>query len=187
MVLNDSKLEKLNRRIRKCRKCGLLKTRTRAVPGEGPINAEIMLIGEAPGKKEDLSGRPFIGMAGKFLNKTLNRIGLKREKLFITSILKCRPPKNRLPKKEEILKCSRYLDEQIMLIKPKIICTLGNVALKSLIGDYSISKIHGKIIRLDKKLPFPLTIPTFHPAAAMRNRRIASMFEKDMKRLKLFQ
>src|SRR6056297_2494154 len=121
-------LNELNNQIKNCQKCNLHETRSNSVPGQGNPNADIMFVGEAPGFNEDKQGIPFVGRAGKILDKLLQSINLSRENIYIANILKCRPPQNRNPSQEEIKICTHYLDKQISIIKPKIICTLGNYA-----------------------------------------------------------
>ncbi len=175
-----SRLKKIAAEIQNCRRCRLWKRRRHAVPGEGNPHARIMLIGQAPGKKEDETGRPFVGRAGKLLTALLENNGIKREKVFITSVVKCFPPKNRLPKKDEIAACRPYLMQQIALIKPKTIVLLGNVAIKTVLGNVGgLEKIHGRRILRDN-----ITyIPTYHPAAAMRFPKIRKKLEMDLKNL----
>jgi len=162
-------LEKLAKQIRKCRKCKLWKTRNNAVPGEGPSNAKIFFIGQAPGKQEDLQGKPFVGRAGKFLNMLLEKNNIKRSDVFITSVLKCFPPKNRLPKKDEIKACLPYLIKQLEIINPRVVVLLGNVAIKTL-KNHEILK--GKKV-----------ICTYHPAAGMRFPKIKKKMFDDFKRI----
>lgn len=176
----SSELERLHEKIRVCRKCELWKTRIKVVPGEGSDKAEIMFVGEAPGRMEDLQGRPFVGRAGKLLDELLSSIGIERKDVFITSPLKCRPPENRMPKQREIKACFPYLKKQIGFINPKIIVLLGNVALKTLLDKSGITKIHGKAIRHDDVVYFP----TFHPAAGLRSVKKKSSLQQDFKKLK---
>ncbi len=158
-------LEKVHSQIRKCKKCRLWKTRRHAVPGEGNARAKIMFIGQAPGRTEDATGRPFIGRAGKLLTELLAKNGLKREDVFITSVIKCFPLRNRIPKRDEITACNPYIRKQIALIKPKTIVLLGNVAIKTVLGDAGkLGKIHGKKI-VRKGVVY---VPAYHPAAAIR-------------------
>ena len=172
--------------IRKCRKCILHKSRTKPVPGEGNLNANILFIGEAPGRQEDLSGRPFVGQAGKLLETLLEGIGLRREDVFITNVVKCRPPNNRDPKEEEVMPCSEHTQAIIKLVSPKIIVTLGNHSGKyifSIIGDKAwrgVSRMRGKIYEL-KVSGFGkvLAIPTYHPAAALYNPKVKPAIESD--------
>ena len=159
-------LPKLDEEIRSCQKCGLSKTRANTVFGDGSLNAELMFVGEAPGKDEDLEGVPFVGKAGKLLTKIIESIGLKREDVFIANILKCRPPENRNPNPQEIAVCSPFLYKQIELIKPKVICALGKFAAQTLLEtETPISQLRGKFyfyrgIKL---------MPTYHPAYLLRN------------------
>ncbi|MFQ6120184.1 MAG: uracil-DNA glycosylase, partial [Methanosarcinales archaeon] len=134
--MREKELQKLHKTIISCKKCPLYKTRRNAVPGEGPANTKIMFLGESPGSKEDVQGKPFVGPAGKVLDQLLKSIDLDRKKIFITSVLKCRPvigKRNRSPKREEIETCKPYLEKQIEIIKPKVIVTLGNYALQTLL------------------------------------------------------
>ncbi len=184
-MINDyiriREMEKIEEEIRRCTKCRLHKTRINAVPGEGGVDARIMICGQAPGRKEDEEGRPFVGKAGKLLNELLASIELKREKTFITSPIKCFPPKNRAPKTDELKACRPYLEEQIRIIDPRIIIALGNYALKSLIDKkITISRLHGKTQERGGRIIFP----TFHPAAAMRFPRIKALVKEDFQRLK---
>ena len=173
------KLEKIQRQVTVCKKCDLCKTRTNAVPGKGSLNAELFFIGEAPGRSEDRKGEPFVGVAGKKLSIALEYAGLSREEVYITNIVKCRPPKNRVPLEKEEKSCEGFLKSEIALIKPKIICVMGNTAFHSLLGGDSITKNRGKIIQKDGKTYF-LTI---HPAATIYNQPLLSSLKKDMKAL----
>lgn len=173
--------EELKKEVRGCQKCGLGQFRKKAVPGEGTLFTPLMLIGEAPGEQEDIQGRPFVGQAGKFLDALLKDIGLSREKVFITNVVKCRPPGNRDPFPEEIAACYPYLVAQIGLICPRIICTLGRHALHTLINpSWSISQVHGSLIRKEGILYFP----TFHPAAALYHNSMKEQLVEDFKHLK---
>lgn len=174
------KLFELKKKIENCKKCRLWKTRHNVVFGGGNLKAEIMFVGEAPGKNEDLLGRPFIGQSGKFLNKQLKAVGIKRKGVYITSIVKCRPPENRRPKPDEIKACLPYLKQQIKIINPKIICLLGNVAIKVLLGkNFSVTKDHGRKIKKNSMLFIPMP----HPAAAMRFPKMRKVFIQDLKML----
>lgn len=176
-----SLIAKLNREVKVCTKCELHESRKEAVPGEGSINATILFIGEAPGRAEDLQGRPFVGAAGRLLDQLLDSIRLRREEVYITNIVKCRPPANRPPHVEEVTACSSYLDKQMKLIKPKIVCPMGNVALRSLTGkDVPISRAHGQpISNAESHLIFPL----YHPAAALYTAKLRSVLEDDFEKL----
>lgn len=165
--------------IRVCTKCRLHENRKNAVPGEGNKDANIMLIGEAPGKNEDLKGRPFVGRAGELLEEVLVSVDLKREDVFITNVVKCRPPDNRDPRKDEIESCNPYLEKQIGSIKPKVIVTLGNHATETLIGKTGMKKIHGKRFEY---MEFDL-IPMYHPAAGLYNPNLKETMKEDMQLL----
>lgn len=177
----DEALALVHKKICKCKKCNLWKTRVRAVPGEGPADAKIMFIGLSPGKTEDEQGRPFVGRAGKLLDELLDSIKLKRKDIFITSVLRCHPPKNRLPKTEEVAACLPYLQKYVEIINPQIIVLLGNFAIKTVLGKLNgINKIHGKTVRCNGKLYFL----TFHPAAGIRASRTKQKLKQDFKKLK---
>jgi len=177
-----NKLEKLNQKIRKCKKCLLWQFRKNTVPGEGPVNAKIIIIGQAPGAEEDKTGRPFVGRAGKFLNQLFKIAGIKREKVFITSPIKCFPPKNRKPTKEEIKNCLPYLKKQIEIINPPKFILLGEVAFSLFFPKEKLNNFRGKIIKKDGKIYFP----TYHPAAGLRFPRIKKILEKDFRHISIF-
>jgi len=162
--------------VRKCMLCKLSEGRTNAVPGEGSSFAKIMFIGEAPGRSEDEQGRPFVGAAGKLLTEALQEAGLSREDVFITNIVKCRPPNNRVPAEEERSACRPYLERQIKLINPKIICILGRTAYESILEGSSITSNRGKLVMHNNRFYF-LTI---HPAAVIYNPELKSIFKKDI-------
>lgn len=149
--------------IKSCQKCGLCRTRTQAVPGSGTESADLMFIGEAPGKSEDEQGIPFCGASGKFLSELLASIGLDREKIFITNIVKCRPPDNRDPLPNEIESCAPYLQQQIEDIKPRVIATLGRYAMNHFLPNQKISDAHGRAFRRQGQI----FIPLYHPAVAL--------------------
>ncbi len=182
-------LNQLHNQISNCRKCDLWETRTNIVPGDGDNNADIFLIGEAPGRNEDLQGKPFVGRAGKILDEMLKSISLKREDIFIGNIVKCRPPKNRNPSNSEIKACTPYLDKQIELINPKIIVPMGSFAANYILEKYGlkkdkISNIHGKkfeVRTLSKKI---FIMPVFHPAVATYDRKKISIMIEDFKKIK---
>lgn len=175
------KLEKLCEIASTCIQCPLHESRTKVVFGEGPANARIMLVGEAPGKNEDETGRPFIGMAGKLLSEILHEADIDRSEIYITSIVKCRPEGNRKPKKLEYSTCIElYLSEQIKLINPDIIGLLGNSAAYALIGQKNIKQIHGKTYELNGQKYMAL----FHPAAALYSRALLPQLKEDMVTLK---
>lgn len=174
-------LEELEEEIKACRKCPLHRIRTRAVPGEGPSPCEIMIVGEAPGREEDLEGRPFVGAAGKLLEKMLTAIGLSRREVYITNVVKCRPPGNRTPQEEEMKLCRPYLARQIRLIKPRAILALGSVAARSLLlSQEPLSRLRGRVHSLqDLKV-----VSSYHPAYLLRNPSAKRAAWED---LKLFQ
>jgi DNA polymerase len=165
-------LEKIADEVRKCCKCGLGSTRTNAVPGEGNPNARILFVGEGPGADEDAQGRPFVGRAGKLLDKVIAAMGLKRSDVFIANILKCRPPENRDPRAEEIINCFPYLQRQIEIINPEIIVALGAPAAKTLLNTTkSIGQLRGQFHEYYAGLGRPpiKLMPTYHTAYLLRN------------------
>jgi uracil-DNA glycosylase len=163
----------LAEQIRRCTKCSLYKDRLLTVPGEGSKNAKVMFVGEAPGEEENRQGLPFLGRSGKVLDELLKIAGLKRNKVFITGSLKCHPPKNRNPKISELKSCKSYLEEQIKLIKPELIVILSKVALKNLLNETNLTKLHGKTISKDKQKYFI----TYHPTSKI-NKEMVKDFKK---------
>ena len=176
---HEDSLEKIADDVRGCPLCKLARTRKNAVPGEGQISAKIMFIGEAPGRSEDEKGKPFVGAAGRILDNVLKKAGIERSQVFITNIVKCRPPNNRVPEEDELIACRPYLDRQIALIKPKVICILGRTAYSSVLGGRSITVNRGKIIERSGQKYFS----TFHPAAVIYNKSLRSALETDLKKL----
>jgi uracil-DNA glycosylase len=174
-----SALSELNQQIALCQKCEIAKHRTKVVPGEGPENADIMFIGEAPGWNEDQQGRPFVGQAGQFLDKLIASINLKRDQVFIANVIKCRPPDNRDPLPTEIQNCRPWLDNQILLLKPKMIVTLGRYSMAPYFPGKSISKVHGTAIKKDGIIYFAM----YHPAAALHQGSLRKDIEADMLRI----
>jgi uracil-DNA glycosylase family 4 len=174
----------LREEVERCTSCALHETRTRAVFGEGDPGADLLFVGEAPGYHEDQQGRPFVGQAGKLLEQLLASIGLTREQVFIANVLKSRPPNNRDPRPEEIDACQPYLWRQIEIIKPKVICTLGNFATKLLSGDQTgITRVHGTP-RAVEIAGHPLYLyPIFHPAAALYTPAMLTTLKEDFSRL----
>ncbi len=162
-------MEGLERRINVCDLCSLHETRNNTVPGEGPHDAKVMFIGEAPGRNEDKSGKPFCGSSGKFLDELLKIAGLKREDVFITSVVKCRPPKNRLPRDDEIEICSsNYLGRQIAIIEPELVVTLGRTATKEILGrGIAMAAEHGQELKGSYRGSRFRLFVTYHPAAAL--------------------
>src|SRR5512141_179516 len=174
-----SELTDMYEQIRVCPKCDLAKSRTNAVPGEGPEDAEIMFIGEGPGFHEDRLGRPFVGAAGQYLDELLGMIGMDRKQVYITNMVKCRPPQNRDPQPDEMEACRPYLDCQIELIKPKVIITISRFAMARWFPDRKISEIHGK----PKRFGNLVVIPMYHPAAALRQQSLKATLEADFKKV----
>jgi len=172
-------LELLKEEIIDCKKCDLCKTRKNSVPGKGSKNAQIIFVGEAPGRTEDINGEPFVGLAGKKLTNALENAGLTREMVYITNIVKCRPPENRQPTDNETKECRAYLENEFSLIKPNIICLLGNTAYKTILGGNEISKNHGKLVKKNGLTYFI----TFHPAAVIYNQKLVKYFENDIKKI----
>ena len=170
-------LEDVARRVSVCTDCILSKQRTRAVPGEGSSNASIIFIGEGPGFHEDRQGMPFVGPAGKFLSELLDSVGMKREEVFITNVVKCRPPGNRDPLPGEIQSCKKYLDRQLELIKPKVVVTLGRHSMGRYFPGQTITKVHGKAKRMGDVMVYPV----YHPAAALHNVSLKTVIEEDFK------
>jgi DNA polymerase len=175
----EKKLQKIKQQVTECTKCELSKTRNNSVPGKGNYKADVIFVGEAPGKNEDMEGEPFIGIAGKKLSIVLESAGITRDEVYITNIVKCRPPKNRVPTTTERDTCQNYLEKEIEIIKPKIICVLGNTAFNSLLNGKEIIKFRGKTVRKNNQLYF-LTV---HPAATIYNQKLISVLKKDMKKL----
>jgi len=182
-------LEQIGAAIAACQRCRLAKTRIKVVPGEGPHRAEVMFIGEAPGRDEDAQGRPFVGRAGKLLDRLLAEIEIGRNKVFIGNVLKCRPVssegKDRRPTEQEVSACSHFLDSQIEKIKPKVICALGDTATRYILRRYGIkpdgiSRIHGRVFEADKLK----IIPLYHPAAALYTYRLERVMREDFGKLK---
>ncbi len=177
-------MRKLEERIRTCRKCPLSQLRTNAVPGSGSYDAKVMFVGEAPGYWEDQKGLPFVGRAGKVLDELLREIGLSRDEVYITNIVKCRPPENRDPTEEEIKACSPYLDRQIDIIRPKVIVPLGRHSMRYILEKFGfepepISRIHGKTFEAHTLFGKITIMPTYHPAAALYRPQIMDELRKD--------
>jgi uracil-DNA glycosylase len=170
-------LDQITLKISHCQLCKLSKERIQPVPGEGNVAAKLMLVGEAPGRKEDELGKPFVGRAGKILDQMLYKVGINRSDVYITNIVKCRPPGNRMPDLEERGTCiTNYLDREISIIQPKIICLMGRTAIWSLLGMKSVLPYRGKFIVQENRNYF-LTV---HPAATIYNNRLRSCLEEDL-------
>lgn len=175
----EERARDLYQRIRACQLCPLAATRNHAVPGEGPLDAEVMFIGEAPGMNEDQQGRPFVGAAGTFLNELLAAAGYKREDVYICNVLKCRPPANRDPLPGEIDACRDYLDEQIDLVDPLVVVTLGRYSMAKFFPRQTISKIHGQ----PKEIAGMCYVPMYHPAAALHQGNLREIMLNDFRKL----
>lgn len=173
--IESKNLRQLNQIISRCRKCPLFKTRHKAVPGAGPVGASFMFVGQAPGREEDKIGQPFVGQAGKFLNHLLAIASLSRDEVFLTSIVKCFPPKNRKPNSEEIKRCFPYLQRQIDLVKPQKIILLGEVAFKTFFPNKKLKNYRGQWLNFQRKKFFA----TYHPSAGRRFPKIRKILEKD--------
>ena len=181
MSSSEELLKEVAVEVSTCSRCDLCKGRTHAVPGEGSPTAKIMFIGEGPGFHEDKQGRPFVGPSGQFLEELLRGINLKRSDVFITNVVKCRPPENRDPLPGEIAACNDYLDRQIAAIQPRVIVTLGRFSMAKFFSGEKISVIHG---RARKKDGF-ICIPMFHPAAGLRTPSVKEAMREDFKKIPL--
>lgn len=178
-------LEQLHEEIKRCTRCPLHKTRRNAVPGEGSGRLGVMIVGEAPGSSEDVQGRPFVGAAGSLLNKTLSALGVERGDLYITNVVKCRPPGNRTPTREEVAACLPYLLRQIEILRPRRIIALGAVSAATLlgligrqverVGDVRGKCFRGRVASVDVEI-----CVTYHPAAVLRNPRLRETFAEDL-------
>jgi len=174
-----SALEELYREIAACTRCRLHQSRTHVVPGEGPADAQILFIGEGPGFHEDQQGRPFVGPSGQLLEKFLASIGLTREQVYITNVIKCRPPNNRDPLPSEVETCRPFLDRQIELIDPRIIVTLGRYSMERYFPGAKISQVHGRARRDGRRVYLPL----YHPAYVLRNMAVMPEAEADFRKI----
>jgi uracil-DNA glycosylase len=172
-------LKEVAAEVSKCVKCSLCKGRTRAVPGEGNPHARILFIGEGPGFNEDQQGRPFVGPAGQFLDELLATIQLRRSDVFITNVVKCRPPGNRDPLPEETSACNEYLDRQIAAINPQVIVTLGRYSMAKFFGAEKISIIHGRARKIDGRI----CIAMYHPAAGLHQASLKDTIRADFKKI----
>jgi len=181
LAARTKRLGELAEQIRVCELCPLHETRTHAVPGDGPPSAKVMIIGEGPGREEDQSGHPFVGAAGRFLNEVMEGTGVQREDFFITNTVKCRPPKNRTPRKGEVDVCtSNYLFEQIELVNPKLIMLLGSVAAKKVLGVKSVNEARGRVIERDGRK----YLVGYHPAVRFYREDLGEKVKEDFALLK---
>ena len=179
MITLEERAGELYDVVRSCTMCALSVTRTHAVPGEGPLNAEVMCIGEAPGMNEDKQGRPFVGAAGQFLGELLAAAGLTREQVYICNVLKCRPPGNRDPLPGEIEACAEYLDLQLDMVDPLVVVTLGRFSMSKWFPQQAISRIHGSVKEVDGRF----IVPMYHPAAALHQGNLRQVLLDDFARL----
>ncbi len=173
--LAEATLAQIAREVSVCQRCMLHHSRKLAVPGEGPVDAELMFIGEGPGFHENEQGRPFVGAAGKYLEELLAKINLQRDQVFICNVVKCRPPNNRDPLPDELAACSDYLERQIQVINPKVIVTLGRYSMARFLPNAKISDVHGQSYRIKGRL----VVPMFHPAAALHQPSLKVSIERD--------
>lgn len=169
-------IKEINEKVKSCTSCDLCKSRTNAVPGIGDQHSEIILVGEAPGRFEDKKGEPFVGPAGRKLTEALEHAGLSRKSVYITNVLKCRPPKNRIPTTEEKNSCREFLDSEIKIINPKIVCIMGNTAYNLLLGGGNVTKNRGKCI-IKEGINYFITV---HPAATIYNKKLLQKFKEDL-------
>ena len=172
-------LQEIAGQVSACEKCNLHYSRKHAVPGEGPVNARLLFIGEGPGFNENEMGRPFVGQAGKFLDELLDFAGFKREEVFITNVVKCRPPENRDPLPDELNACAAYLDRQIETINPDVIVTLGRFSMAKFLPNARISDVHGKPAWVNERL----IVPMYHPAATLHQPSLKNSVIADFKAL----
>ena len=177
--------------VSQCRHCSLWKGRTNAVAGEGDIESSAVLVGEAPGRKEDESGKPFVGSAGKLLDEALFSVGLSRSEIYITNLVKCRPPGNRKPKSRELDECTQYLNKQLRIISPRVVAPLGNSALKYFFKKFNLSsttigEVHGREFLLKFEWGEVVLFPLYHPASMLYNRKLEKVFLSDLDKMKLF-
>lgn len=184
----EKEFKKLEKEVLLCKKCVLYKKRVQPVIGQGSLKSKIIFVGEAPGAKEDASGVPFCGRSGKFLDELLKSAGIDREKVYICNIIKCRPPKNRDPEEKEIKACSRFIEKQIEILSPKVICPLGRHSMRFVMDRSGLSeevcvigKIHGKVFKGKNTV-----IPFYHPAVALYNPNMKKVLKKDFKILKKY-
>ena len=174
-----SVLSEVAAEVRVCTLCELSLSRTNAVPGTGPEDAEVFFIGEGPGWHEDQQGLPFVGASGKFLTELIQRAGLQREEVFITNVVKCRPPGNRDPLPDEMEACAPYLNRQIDAIDPLVIVTLGRFSMSRYFPNERISRIHGQPRKIGKRT----VVPMYHPAAALHQGSLRGAIEEDFEQL----
>jgi DNA polymerase len=171
--------------VRVCERCRLHEGRLNAVPGEGDLDSKVVLVGEAPGRKEDESGRPFVGSAGKLLDAAFERVGLTRSQVYISNIVKCRPPGNRRPRSDEVATCTRFIDEQLRILTPLVVAPMGNSALRHVFGRFGlgravIGEVHGRPLNVFFSWGEGVVFPLYHPAAILYNRGLESELHADL-------
>lgn len=181
-MFEEQRLQEIRQEVTTCQLCQLARERINAVPGEGPAKVDIMFIGEAPGFHENRQGKPFVGQAGQFLDDLLQAAGVDRDQVFITNVVKCRPPNNRDPLPEELKACQRYLDEQIALLDPQVIVTLGRISMAKFVTDGRIGAIHGRTHNANGRK----VVTMYHPAAALHQPALRQTLLEDFSRLKKF-
>ena len=179
MAEKQEVLAQIAEQTKSCTQCGLQHSRKQAVPGHGPAAAEVMLIGEGPGFHENEQGLPFVGAAGRFLDELLQSAGISRGEVFITNVVKCRPPSNRDPQPAELAACDGYLERQIQAINPKVIVTLGRFSMGKFLPHAKISQAHGQAVRIKGRL----VVPFYHPAAALHQPSLRATVESDFAKL----
>lgn len=179
---SEQRLQEIREEITKCQRCPLAKGRLNAVPGEGPAKVDVMFIGEAPGFHENKQGKPFVGQAGQFLDELIQAAGVDRDQVYITNVVKCRPPNNRDPLPEELEACQVYLDEQIKLLQPEVIVTLGRISMAKYVTGGRISAIHGRTHNVNGQK----VVTMYHPAAALHQPALRPVLLEDFSRLKKF-
>jgi DNA polymerase len=185
----EREMRQVREEVVDCKRCDLWRTRSNPVFGEGPVDADVMFVGEAPGHNEDLQGKPFVGKAGGLFEELLCSVGLRRDEVYVTNLIKCRPAKNRNPLKGEIRACCGYLDRQIMIIKPRVIVTLGNFALSYVFEKFGlkvdrIGKVHGGVFRVKDIVLDASIVPLYHPAAAVYNPRMKKVLLEDFESIR---
>lgn len=184
LAKRSESFETLRKEAEACTRCPLHESRDKVVFGSGNPDADLMFVGEAPGAEEDRTGLPFVGRSGRLLDQLLAEIGITRAEVFIANVVKCRPPDNRDPARAEIEACRSYLERQVQLIEPRLVCTLGNFATKLLSGDPAgITKVHGETKRAKLGASQVMIFPLFHPAAALRSPKYAAGLREDFARI----
>ena len=184
-LLKETLMSEVADAIRICERCRLHEGRLNTVPGEGDLSSPVVLVGEAPGRKEDESGRPFVGYAGKLLDAALERVGLTRSQIYITNVVKCRPPGNRRPRSDEVATCTRFIDEQLRILAPRVVAPMGNSALRHVfkrfeLGRSVIGEVHGKPHQVAFSWGEGVVFPLYHPAAILYNRSLETELHADL-------